>query len=183
MLAEDGERSRSHGLPAALLQKQAAALGVPLVTRSASWESYEREFTAAIRDFQANGTDIGVFGDIDIEAHREWVEKICSFEGIIPYLPLWRRERRSLLDELFRTGFKAVIIAVREGALDKRFLGKTLNIDVILEIERAGLDSLGEAGEYHTVITDCPIFSRPLTLKKGNAVLKEGYWFLDVQAI
>ena len=44
MLDETGERSRSHGLPVEVLEAQAASIGVPLVTASATWDDYTAAF-------------------------------------------------------------------------------------------------------------------------------------------
>ena len=43
MFTEDGERSRSHGLPRAVLEAQAAAIGVPLLAASVMVVSALRE--------------------------------------------------------------------------------------------------------------------------------------------
>jgi len=75
ILTEDNQRSRSHGLLSGLIEKQALALGIPLIFRAASWENYEEAFTSAICALREQGIETGVFGDIDIEEHREWVIK------------------------------------------------------------------------------------------------------------
>ena len=180
MLTEGGERSRSHGLHITVIEKQAEALGIPLVTRAATWDGYEAEFISALCEFKKDGIEFGVFGDIDIDTHREWVEWVCLSASITPYLPLWEKTRRGLLQELLEAGFTATIVAVQDGVLDKQFLGKILNESVIEEIDREGIDALGEEGEYHTVVTDGSIFSHPIQLEMGKQVLRDGYWFLDV---
>ena len=76
MITEDGRRSRSHGQPVQLLQVQAQAVGIPLVQRQASWGNYEAEFTDALRTFKKVGVDCGVFGDIDFNEHRRWVDRV-----------------------------------------------------------------------------------------------------------
>ena len=78
MLHEDGRVSRGHGLPLALLEEQAAALGIPLVTRATSWDAYEATFVPLLQELRAQGVEAGVFGDIDLQAHRDWVEGVCG---------------------------------------------------------------------------------------------------------
>lgn len=180
MLTEGGERSRSHGLSVSLIRRQASALGIPVVVRATSWDNYEATFIAALCALQKDGIEVGVFGDIDIDSHREWVERVCSCTAIRPYHPLWKKARRDLLGELLELGFEATIVAVKEGVLDRRFLGTTLNMDVIGEIESIGIDPSGEGGEYHTVVTDGPTFTFALSLEMKEQVLRDGYWFLDV---
>ncbi len=85
-----------------------------------------------------------------------------------------------MIDELLGAGFKATIIAVREDDLDRRFLGKTLDEALIQEFTGLGIDVSGEAGEFHTVVTDGPVFSSPLTLEAKGEFFNDGQWFLDV---
>lgn len=180
-LTEKGDKTRAHGLSLELLHSQSAALGIPLVTRATSWDNYTSVFTSVLQQLKEEGVEAGVFGDIDLEAHREWVEKTCFSAGILPYLPLWKKPRRQLLEELLELGFKATIIAVKEGVLDKSLLGRTLDFELISSIEQSGVDPMGEQGEFHTVVTDGPIFSFPLPLIMGKQVFHDGYWFQQVQ--
>ncbi len=178
MLAEDGKTSRSHGLPKPLIEKQAESLGIQPVFRSASWQEYESQFILALEEFKKNGIEVGVFGDIDIEEHLAWVRRVCEIVGIQPVHPLWKRDRRELLDKFIGSGFAARIVVVNENKLDKRFLGKAIDARAIPEMEQAGIDPCGELGEYHTVVTDGPIFSSKVEVKQAGQEYHDGYWFL-----
>jgi diphthine-ammonia ligase len=180
MLTETGERSRSHGLPVTLLEEQAERLGMRPVTVCTSWDDYEKNFLDAARRFRREGISAGIFGDIDLEQHREWVERVCAKEGIEALLPLWKHSRDDLLTELLSSGFKAVIVSVKEGVLDRDFLGKSLDATVIGDMKDAGIDASGEEGEYHTFVTDGPIFSKPVEFSRGSIHLRDGYHFLDL---
>jgi diphthine-ammonia ligase len=180
VLTEDGTTSRSHALPRSVIQEQAARLGLQAVFRSATWEQYEEEFIYALRGFKKDGIDVGVFGDIDVEPHREWVRRVCNIAGIEPIHPLWQRNRRELLEEFIKLGFKARIIVVNEQMLDKNFLGKSIDAGTISEMEKAGIDPSGELGEYHTVVTECPIFSSKMEIKTSDIHSHDGYRFLNV---
>jgi uncharacterized protein (TIGR00290 family) len=181
MLAEDGAQSRSHGLPASVLQAQAARLGIPLLTRAAPRKEYEAVFVAALQKLKEQGVEAGVFGDIELAEHREWVERVCEVVGIEAHLPLWQESRAKLLDEFLSLGFKATVVATRDEELGNDYLGRVLDVALVQEFERLGIDLCGERGEYHTVVTDGPIFSRPLGLKEGLITLRLGTWFVDVQ--
>jgi diphthine-ammonia ligase len=180
MLTEDGERTRSHGLPVGVVQCQAKALAIPLIVRKSSWNDYEENFLSAISNFKRDGVEYGVFGDIDLEPHLQWVERVCSSAAIQPYEPLWKRERTDLLNEFLGLGFKATIIAIKQSALDNSFLGRILDQQVITDIEKAGCDASGEKGEYHTVVTDGPIYSSAIHIKTRGQVIHDGYCFLNV---
>lgn len=181
MFTENGDRSRSHGLSRQLINEQAKALKIPLQTKEASWNDYEAQFLTGLSNFQRRDIKTGVFGDIDIETHRLWVERVCSSAEVKAYHPLWKKNRRDLLMELIDLGFKAMIVTVKDGVLDKGFLGQILDYRLINELEELGIDACGEAGEFHTVVFDGPIFSFPLQLDLEDQVLKSGYWFQDIK--
>ena len=83
MMNETGERSRSHGIPLALLKAQAKSIGVPLETCQASWEDYEFTFIEKLQNLtKTYNLDAAVFGDIDIESHKKWEEKVCDSSDI-----------------------------------------------------------------------------------------------------
>ena len=127
MLHEDGERSRGHGLPVALLEAQAEALGVPLVTGATTWDDYETTFVAVLHGLRRQGVEAGVFGDIDLEGHRVWVEQVCDVAELSCHLPLWHEPRRRLIDELLAGGVRATVVAVDAAKLDASFLGRELD--------------------------------------------------------
>jgi len=180
MLAENGETSRSHGLAPSILEAQAAALGIPLATGRAGWDEYEKTFLGHLEDFKRQGVEDGIFGDIDLEPHRQWVERVCATHGIRPHLPLWQEARGSLLAEFIDAGFVATIVVVNDRRLDRSFLGRRLDPQTIDDLEAAGADACGEEGEFHTVVTDGPLFAERLDLHFGEIVGHEGYSFLRV---
>lgn len=161
MFDEDGERSRSHALSAPLMQAQADALGVPLVIRRASWNDYEAVFTAQLRDFAARGITHGLFGDIDLEPHRAWEEKVCAAAGLVAELPLWQEDRRALADEVLRLGYRARVVCVDGRCLTASFCGREYDAAFLASLPD-GVDACGENGEFHTFVYDGPRFSRPV---------------------
>ncbi|MGI6434609.1 MAG: diphthine--ammonia ligase [Syntrophomonadaceae bacterium] len=181
MFAEGGEKSRSHGLPLEVLQCQARALGIPLVVRSASWQDYTPVFTETLREFKSRDIKTGVFGDIDIEDHLQWVEAVCRPIGIKPYHPLWKQPRKKLLADFLEAGFKATVVVVQESKLDRSLLGRELTPAVLDEIEAQGADAAGENGEYHTIVTDGPIFAQPIIIRYKEPFSEDGYGYLNVQ--
>lgn len=182
MLTEDGTRSRSHGLHRSVLEAQADAIGLPIKFAAASWADYERAFTKLMTEAAAMGAVTGVFGDIDIEDHRRWVERVCGRAGASACLSLWQRDRARVVERLIEEGFKAVIVAVRDQVLPTSLLGRVIDEGVLSEIAAAGADPAGEQGEYHSLVVDGPMFDRPLDIKLRERSLRDGVWFLDVRA-
>jgi len=180
MFTEDGERSRSHGLSRAVLEAQAAAIDVPLLSRSASWDDYETAMVDLLREAARRGVAAVVFGDIDIPRHRAWEENICRQAALDPMLPLWQEDRLAILDEWWRAGFESRIVVVRDGLVERRFLGRVLDRETANELVQTGVDACGENGEFHTVVTAGPLLRKPIRLCLAEQLLKSGCWFQDV---
>lgn len=183
MLHESGTRSHSHGLEKNVLAAQAECLAVPLATRTASWSNYESVFVQALEGFKGSGVETCVFGDIAIDEHREWAKRVCEQARMKAEIPLWNRPRTELLSEFIVLGFKAMIVAIREGRLKRDCLGEILGAELIEELSCRGIDPAGEQGEYHTVVMDGPLFYRPLRLRKKRVVLRSDVAFLDVRLL
>ncbi|MCJ7489798.1 MAG: diphthine--ammonia ligase [Thermoplasmata archaeon] len=183
MLTDEGRRSRGHGLTVDVLKAQAASIGMRLVTKATSWDDYERNFLEEARKLRAEGVSVGVFGDIDLAQHRDWVEDVCSRANVDAELPLWNASRDELLEELVSQGFKAIMVSVKDGTLGKRWLGRTLDRNMIAVFKSSGIDPSGEAGEYHTCVVDGPLFSRSVRFENGDSTLRDGYWFLDLSVL
>jgi uncharacterized protein (TIGR00290 family) len=164
MFEEGGERSRSHALPASLLERQANALELALMIRKASWSDYERVFTDALRDLKAGGHAQAVFGDIDLQAHRDWEERVCAAAEIEPVLPLWQQDRRELAYEVIDSGFRSVVVCVDSKRLSDEFCGREYDRSFLADLP-AGVDACGENGEFHTFVYDGPNFATPVAFE------------------
>ncbi|RYX82575.1 diphthine--ammonia ligase [bacterium] len=164
MMDESGEKSRSHSVPLALLQQQAESMGCELITRSASWQTYEREFVAALNVLRRRGATHAIFGDIDLQAHRDWEEAVCQRANIEPVLPLWNEPRTELAAEVLRVGFKAKVVCVAARWLDKSFCGRDYNAQFVSDLPPS-VDACGENGEFHTFVTNGPIFDLEIKIE------------------
>jgi diphthine-ammonia ligase len=178
-VSEDGERSRSHGTKASVLALQAEAIGIPLIQVKTSWENYEENFKKIARELKNKGIEGGVFGDIDLEEHREWVERVCGEVGIKALLPLWGIKAEELIEEFLILKFKAIIVATR---LEENFLGRVLDKALVRQISKLGSHPCGENGEYHTFVTEGPIFRKALKVTSGESKKIDNIWFWDISA-
>jgi uncharacterized protein (TIGR00290 family) len=161
MLDDSGEKNRSHAVPLHLLEAQATALGAKVMTRSASWADYEREFVGALDEIKASGIDTALFGDIDLQAHRDWEEKVCAQAGMNAVLPLWNIDRREAVTEFLQLGYQAVVICVNHRWLDRSFCGRLFDEAFLADLP-ADVDWCGENGEFHTFVFDGPLFNTPV---------------------
>lgn len=179
VMNEQGHISRSHGLPLSILQQQADALQLPLVTVASSWQDYETNFIHTLNSMRERyAAQAAVFGDIDLQPHRDWEEKVCAAAGLEAILPLWQLERKLLVYRMLQEGMRSMIVSCNE-RLGEGFLGLTLDDVVIAALEAAEVDVCGENGEFHTLVTDCPLFRNPVMVPQYRKVQHEKYWFLQ----
>jgi len=183
-VTEDGKRSCSHGLPATTIQVQSQAIEIPLVQRKTTWDTYEAEFKDMLRTFRQEGVEGGVFGDIDFNEHREWIERVCQEVAITPHLPLWGESQDKILRDFIDLGFKAIVVATRADLLGEEWLGKAVDLDFVDELykisETKDITPCGEAGEYHTFVTDGPLFKKRIEILEARKVLRDKHWFLEI---
>jgi len=129
--------------------------------------------------------DVLVAGDVRIEEHKSWLEKICKEANVNLLEPLFGRDTTQLFKEIFNSGFEAVIIGVDTRYLGEEWLGFTLNKKTAAGfLSKAGYaDPLGENGEYHTLVTDCPLYPKTIKTKFVKKVIAENIAYLILSIV
>ena len=180
MFDEQAVRSRSHGLRPEVVAAQAERLGVSQFIGRCTWDTYTAVYQQLMNDVAASGVTHVIFGDIMFDEHRRWAERMCETSGLIAVEPLWGESTDVLFDEWIARGDDAMIVTARAEFLDETWLGRSLSAAMAPDFARLGVDKCGERGEYHTVVTNTSLFSRPLTLQRGAVVQHSGCWALDL---
>jgi hypothetical protein len=122
-----------------------------------------------------------IFGDIIFDEHRRWAERMCEGAGLTAVEPLFGLSTLTLFEEWTGSGADAVIVTARAEFLDESWLGRPLRREMLDAFTRLGVDPCGERGEYHTVVTNTPLFNRPLCSRPAR-VQRSGCWALDVMS-
>lgn len=181
MFTDDGSRSRSHGLRPEVLTRQASLLNLPLLVGRASWKNYEEEFKRILRELAQDGFTHAVFGDIFLDDHKLWVERVCAECGLEAIEPLWGEDTEKLFREFLDTGAVARIVSAKAALLDSSWLGKQLEAEMVPRFRDLGVDPCGERGEYHTVVVDGPSMTAPFGVRATECVQHDGYWLQDLE--
>jgi uncharacterized protein (TIGR00290 family) len=183
VLNEEGKISRSHGIPSAILQQQATTAGLPIHLISSSWQEYEEHFTNALSLLQEQyNLTHAVFGDIDLQAHRDWEEKVCANAGLTAVLPLWQQDRRVLVMQMLEAGIETMIVSCNE-VMGEKFIGQIITPVLIDELKAMGIDACGENGEFHTLVLDCPLFSEKINVIVTEKLWHGNYWFSKLELL
>ena len=175
------EKTGSHEINPEIIRAQSEAMGIPLI----QWDfiSYEQEFKKVVLDLRDQGvkTDGAVFGHI--ETHGRLVGRICHDLDIELLLPLWKQDPEKLLTEITDAGFEVLVVSTRDGLMGREWLGRRIDRGFISDVRRLNesIDPCGENGEFHTLVTDGPIFRKKIRITRSEPVLREGYWHLDIR--
>jgi len=184
MITSDGKRSWTHGQTPQLLQTQAGAMGIPLVQQRTTRANYETEFKNMLRSLGEKGIEGGVFGDIDFEAHRQWIDRVCQEAGVTSHLPLWGHSQDEIMRQFVDLGFEAVVVAAKADIFGEEILGRRVDSDFINYLQELkqtkDITLCGEAGEYHTFVIDGPLFRQRVEILETEKELKEGHRILKV---
>ena len=178
MMNENGKVSRSHGLPLSILEQQASKMQLPLAVIPASWANYEEKFIEVLKELKVKyNLDAAVFGDIDLQAHKDWEDKVCEAASLKAILPLWKQDRLVLVNEMIDRGIVTMIVSCNN-EMGQGYLGKILTKELANELQRNGIDPCGENGEFHTMVINCPLFYEPIVLPEYTKKTYDSYCFL-----
>ncbi len=180
VMNEFGDRSRSHGIPKNVLEAQAAALSLPIHFFSSTWIDYEvkyiKSLKALVEDYPITHS---VFGDIDIESHRTWEEKVSKAANLEAVLPLWQGDRKQLVLDMIDSGLEAMIVSCNQ-VLGPDFLGRFIDEAILTEFETLGIDACGENGEFHTLVVNAPFFKNRIEVEIEEKVVSSNYNFANL---
>ena len=165
MCDEDGT-SKSHALPHELVDAQVRALGGTPVSVRVPQGEYAARFDACLCELAASGHTHMIFGDIDLQAHRDWLAPACERAGLVASFPLWAESREALARELIARRVRARIVCVDTRWLDASFCGADFDAAFLARLP-AGVCPCGEDGEFHTFVTGGPGFTQPLRVIDG----------------
>ncbi len=185
-ISREFRRVSFHGIRARLVSRQAEAMGMTLAQYAVppDMSLYEQTFKKAVSKLKDQGAEAMVFGDIYLQEHRDWVERVCAEIGLVPVLPLWGRDLEGLMNEFIDSGFEAVMVSANAGIFGEEWLGRKIDRSFMADLKHLAieksLDLCGENGEYHTVVLDGPVFEKRLAPSYGERVKRDGYWFLDL---
>jgi uncharacterized protein (TIGR00290 family) len=175
--------SNFHGIRTDLLEAQVNAIGTPLVKRVTNPDAYEQQFKDTLLQLKARGVEGLVTGDIyEVAMHEErWLERVCKEVGLQPIRPLWQGNTTDIFKDFIGEGFKATVVRTNLSVLGMEWLGRQLDAQFLADIQKLGkVDPCGEGGEYHTVVTDGPIFKKTLKLTQTKKLSHNGFGRLEI---
>lgn len=185
-VSEEYRRISHHGVREDLLDSQAAAIGIPLQkvylpsgnSGGCSNEVYEEIMKRVMKGYKARGITRVAFGDLFLEDLRAWREENLAKVGMRGLFPIWKRDTTLMARAVIRLGYKAYLSCV-EAAVGSGFVGRLYDDKLLSELP-SGIDPCGENGEFHSFVFDGPIFARPVPVRVGEQVTRDGRFYADL---
>ena len=161
---------------------QAEALDLPLISKATEGKREEElkdlkeAIAQAIKDFRIEGV---VSGAIESVYQSERIQRLCNQLDVWCFNPLWKRNQKEHLGDIVAKGFRVIISGIFAYPLDRTWLGREIDKDVIERLVRLekefGLSPSGEGGEIETTVLDAPMFKEKIEIMasevdaKGNS--------------
>jgi diphthamide synthase (EF-2-diphthine--ammonia ligase) len=177
-------RVAMHAVREVLLERQAAAVGLPLwrvpIPSPCSNARYEEAMGRVVSSAVAEGIAAMAFGDLFLEEIRRYREAQLAGTGLEPLFPLWGLPTDALARTMVGGGLRARITCVDPAQLPARFAGREFD-EALLASLPPGVDPCGERGEFHTFAYAGPMFRGGIGVKGGEVVERDGFVFADLQ--
>jgi uncharacterized protein (TIGR00290 family) len=178
------DRVAMHAVRRTLLNAQAEAAGLPLHVVGLPWpcsnDEYERRMGAAVKGFVSEGFTHVAFGDLFLEDVRRYREDRLAGTGLTPLFPLWKtKPTAALAREMLGGGLRAYLTCVDPRWLPASFAGRPFDAALLDDLP-GDVDPCGENGEFHSFVWAGPMFSRPIGVRVGDSVERDGFVFADV---
>ncbi|MFW6122337.1 MAG: diphthine--ammonia ligase [Petrotogales bacterium] len=158
-----------HSINIHLAEKLAEAIDIPFLKKQTKGEKEKEleDLKDILKDLQIDGV---ISGAIASEYQRTRIEKVCNDLGINSFTPIWHKNQELLLRDQVNAGFKIIVVGVFAHGFDKKWLGKAIDEEAIIELRKLrkkySINESGEGGEFETLVLDAPIFQKKLVLDK-----------------
>lgn len=165
-----------------LIEMQAEAMELPLIIQETEGEKegelndLEEAFRKAKEKYLVEGI---VTGALFSTYQRDRIEKICDKLGLKIFSPLWHKPQDKHMRELIDNGFEVILTSVAADGLDKNWLGRKIDAEMIGELKKLnkknGINVGFEGGEAESLVIDCPLFHKKIELIKTRKVMDNDF--------
>jgi diphthine-ammonia ligase len=159
-----------------LAAKQAEVCNKPILVQKT--EGKKEEELRDLKTLLANakkefGIQGVVSGALFSTYQRDRIEIICDELGLVSFTPLWHKDQKSYMQELVDNKFEFLLSAIAADGLTEKWLGKIITSEDVIALGKIpGIQPAGEGGEFESFVVNCPMFSRPLNIKKALTIME-----------
>ncbi len=180
---EHFDRVAVHGVRRSLLAAQAEAVGLPRIEVPLPWPCSNELYEEAMGRAHARALDEGIegiaYGDLFLEDVREYREEQLRGTGLEPLFPLWGEDTTALAKTMVSAGLEAYLVSIDLASMPRELAGRRFD-EALLDELPGDVDPCGERGEFHTCVTDGPMFRVPVPVTAGESVERDGFVYTDL---
>jgi uncharacterized protein (TIGR00290 family) len=177
------DRVAMHAVRRQLVEMQAGQTGIPMWPVDLPWPcsnvEYEERMRGVCQRALADGITAVAFGDLFLEDIRDYRVRQLQGSGLEPLFPVWQIPTAQLARDMIAAGVRAKITCVDPAQVDRSLAGRDYD-QAFLDALPSGVDPCGENGEFHTFVYDAPVFARPVEVRVGEIIERDGFVFADV---
>ena len=150
-----------------------------------SHQQYESIMTRCVEKQQQDDIKYILFGDIHLTHVRAYRIKNMLNTGIQPLFPIFYTNpnvetQRQLAYSIVRSGIEAILVCIDARVLSADYIGAKYTIELVDRLCELGIDCCGEKGEFHTFVTNSPLFSRPIDYELREVRQDGNFCMIDV---
>ena len=132
-----------------------------------------------MKQAQSAGVTKMAFGDLFLDDIRNYRVRNLANTGIEPLFPVWGIPTAKLASEMLSAGLRARLATVDLAKLDQSFVGRNFDNALLADLPE-GIDPCGENGEFHTFVTQGPMFRESVEVEVGETIVRDGFAFADL---
>jgi diphthine-ammonia ligase len=179
----NSELVRFHGTHHSLVGEQASALGMELIQRHTHPKDYPTVLNEILSSLKELGVTGIIFGNIHLEDIRDWYAGQLRKHDLEHIEPLWGDAPEDLVEEFITLGYVSTVAGVDTSRSDPAWLGRRFDSGFRATLESTpDIDLCGERGEYHTFVSDGPLFNEPVSFRITGQGEIDGHRFLDLRS-
>lgn len=154
-----------------IAKMQSEAMSIPIIEKETlgekekELEDLKEAIAIAKKEFEIEGV---VTGALFSEYQKSRIEKVCTILGLKVFSPLWHKNPEEELNELIKEGFEVIITVVAADGLDKSWLGKMIDNEMINKLvslnKKNGINIAFEGGEAESLVLDAPMFKKKISI-------------------
>ena len=173
-----------HEVNPEIIALQAKALGLPILQPEVSMMGFVDGFKSTISGLQPPIGGIAWGAEEDQAAvHMGMLKPICDELGVKMIFPLKGLGEDANVAAFTKEGYEATIIVVDTEYLSEDWLGKKVNTEFLETIRRKSKETGTAVSniEFHTLVTDAPLFKKRLKIVDAGKVHRKGFSVLDIK--
>lgn len=181
---EEADRVAMHAVRRELTEAQALSAGLPLFPVFLPWPCSNEQYESAMKDALSSvhtrtGFDAVAFGDLFLQDIRDYRESQMEKWGFEPAFPIWGENTGPLAGQMIASGIEAFLTCVDPKQCPPEFAGRRFDNSLLEELPDS-IDPCGENGEFHTFVTNGPMFADEIPITGGETVERDGFVFADL---